>query len=199
MARAAAEFSRKYPDVSLEVHSSYEDVDLLAKNYDLTVRYDKLDDSSMIARRLGGYSLCLCAAPEYWENWGEPACPEDLEKHSCLATPDRFWLFDTPDRRDVLKMKVSGSWISDDGANLLAAAKAGIGIAQLPDFYIQDALRSGELARLEGQDWSHYFRLAWAVYPNSRHLSAKVRYFIDFLVEYLHELQSAAKPDYFER
>ena len=64
---AAAEFSRKYPEVTLEVHSSFEDVDLLEQNYDLTIRYDKLEDSTMIARRLGGYSLCLCAAPGYWE------------------------------------------------------------------------------------------------------------------------------------
>lgn len=88
-----------------------------------------------------------------------------------------------------MKVKVSGNWVSEDGANLLAAAKAGIGIAQLPDFYIKDAVQNGELVKMEPRDWSHSFRIAWAVYPNSRHLSAKVRYFINFLVEYLHNLQ----------
>ena len=198
MASAAAEFSRKYPDVSLEVHSNFEDVDLLEQNYDLTIRYDKLEDSSMIARRLGGYSLCLCAAPEYWQKVGQPSCVEDLDEHNCLATRDRFWLFNTPNGRDVLKFKISGNWISEDGSTLLAATKAGIGIAQLPEFYIEDAIKQGELIKLENQDWSHYHRMAWAVYPNSRHLSAKVRYFIDFLIEYLHDFQNTANLKHFD-
>jgi len=72
MAGAVAEFSRTYPDVTVEVNSSFQDVDLLAENYDLTVRYNKLEDSSLIARRLGGHTLCLCAAPDYWQKRGQP-------------------------------------------------------------------------------------------------------------------------------
>lgn len=189
MAAAVAEFSRKYPELTVEVHSTFQDVDLLSGSYDLTLRYDKLEDSSLVARRLGGHSLCLCATPEYWEEHGKPTCPEDLLDHNCLTTRDRFWFFSTADRRDITKVKVSGNWISEDGANLLAAAKASIGIAQMPEFYIIDELKSGELVMLENQDWSQYYRIAWAVYPNTRHLSAKVRYFIDFLVVYLHNLQ----------
>lgn len=188
MAAAVAAFSRNYPEVTLEVHSNFRDVDMLAENFDLTVRYDKLEDSSFVARRLGGHTLCLCASPGYWQEKGMPNHPDELSGHNCLATPDRCWLFSTPDRRDIIKVKVSGNWISEDGANLLAAAKAGIGIAQLPDFYIEEAVTRGELIKLEHQDWSHYHRIAWAVYPNTRHLSAKVRYFIDFLIEYLHSL-----------
>lgn len=191
MAAAVAEFSSKYPDLTVEVHSTFQDVDLLSGNYDLTVRYDKLEDSTLVARRLGGHSKCLCASPAYWAEHGEPQSPEDLEHHNCLTTPDRFWLFNTPGRRDIVKVKVNGNWISEDGANLLAAAKASIGIAQLPDFYIADALAAGELVKLENQDWSRYYRVAWAVYPNTRHLSAKVRFFIDFLVMYLHNLQGS--------
>jgi len=190
MAAAVAEFSRKYPDLTVEVHSNFQDVDLLSGSYDLTIRYDKLEDSSLVARRLGGHSLCLCATPDYWAAHETPTCPEDLERHNCLTTPDRFWFFNTPDRRDIHKVKVAGNWISEDGANLLAAAKASIGIAQLPEFYIRQELKSGDLVKLEDQDWSHYYRIAWAVYPNTRHLSAKVRYFIDFLVIYLHDLQN---------
>lgn len=187
MAAAVAEFSVKYPEVTVEVHSNFQDVDLLEGSYDLALRYDKLEDSSLVARRLGGHTLCLCAAPQYWEAHGKPESPDDLTAHNCLSTPDRYWMFNTPDRRDLIKVKVSGNWISEDGANLLAAAKAGIGIAQMPDFYITDALKNGELVKLQDQDWSRYYRVAWAVYPNTRHLSAKVRYFIDFLVVYLQE------------
>lgn len=189
MAAAVAEFSLKYPEVTVEVHSTYQDVDLLEGSYDLTLRYDKLEDSSLVARRLGGHTLCLCAAPRYWEEHGKPLTPEDLSDHNCLTSQDRFWLFNTPDHSDVIKVKVSGNWISEDGANLLAAAKASIGIAQLPDFYIDDAVKKGELVKLANQPWSHYYRMAWAVYPHTRHLSAKVRYFIDFLVLYLQSQQ----------
>jgi len=195
MAGAVAEFSRSYPEVAVEVHSTFRDVDLLAENFDLTVRYDKLEDSSLVARRLGGHSLCLCATPEYWEKHGRPTCTEDLSQHNCLTTTDRFWLFNTPDRRDLVKVKVAGNWISEDGANLFAAAKAGIGIAQLPEFYVKEAVAQGELAALPRQDWNHYDRIAWAVYPNTRHLSAKVRYFIDFLVEYLHRNQEEMRDE----
>ncbi len=188
MAAAVAEFARKYPELTVEAHSSFEDVDLLTENYDLTIRYDKLEDSSLVARRLGGHLLCLCATADYWATNGKPTCPKDLDKHNCLTTPDRYWLFNSPDSRDITKVKVSGSWISEDGANLLAAAKAGIGIAQLPEFYIKEEVARGDLVILEPQDWCRYYRIAWAVYPNTRHLSAKVRYFIDFLVIYLHSL-----------
>ncbi|MFK7977932.1 MAG: LysR family transcriptional regulator [Halioglobus sp.] len=194
MAAAVADFSRKYPDLTVEVHSTFQDVDLLSGSYDLTVRYDKLEDSTLVARRLGGHSLCLCASPEYWEEHGQPESPDDLTQHNCLTTTDRFWLFNTEDRRDLLKVKVAGNWISEDGANLFAAAKASIGIAQLPDFYIAEAVKAGELVKLENQEWSEYYRIAWAVYPNTRHLSAKVRFFIDFLVVYLHGLQNTASP-----
>ncbi|MFK7975389.1 MAG: LysR family transcriptional regulator [Halioglobus sp.] len=194
MAAAVADFSRKYPDLTVEVHSTFQDVDLLSGSYDLTVRYDKLEDSTLVARRLGGHSLCLCASPEYWEEHGQPQSPDDLLQHNCLTTTDRFWLFNTEDRRDLLKVKVAGNWISEDGANLFAAAKASIGIAQLPDFYIAEAVKAGALLKLENQAWSEYYRIAWAVYPNTRHLSAKVRFFIDFLVVYLHNLQNTASP-----
>ncbi len=189
MAAAVAEFSRMEPEGTVEVQSSFQDVDLLAGSHDLTVRYDKLEDSSLVARRLGGHWLCLCATPEYWEEHGKPNCPEDLVTHNCLTTPDRFWLFNTPGHKDLVKVKVSGNWISEDGANLLAATKASIGIAQLPDFYIDDAVARGKLEKLDEPEWSRYYRVAWAVYPNTRHLSAKVRYFIDFLVDYLKDLQ----------
>ena len=177
MAAAVAEFSRKYPDLTVEVHSAFQDVDLLSGSYDLTVRYDKLEDSSLVARRLGGHSLCLCASPEYWKAHGKPTCPEDLTQHNCLTTPDRFWFFSSPEQRDLHKVKVAGNWISEDGANLLAAAKASIGIAQLPDFYIREAVNDGALIKLEDQDWSqlserHAGQPYWRDFSRVRRLTA---------------------------
>ncbi len=70
-------------------------------------------------------------------------------------------------------------------------------MAQLPEFYISEELRTGQLVKLEDQDWSHYYRVAWAVYPNTRHLSAKVRFFIVFLVDCLENLQDLVVGDAF--
>lgn len=182
MAGAIAAFSRAHPELSVEVHSSFRDVDLVAEGYDLTIRYGKLEDSSLIARTLGGHSLCLVAAPDYWKTHGQPEIPDDLASHNCLAGPERCWLFNT-EPGETSKVRVNGNWLSEDGATIMAATRAGIGIAQLPDFYVQQAVEAGELVKLH-QPWSHYWRETWAVYPHSRHLSAKVRFFVDFLTSY---------------
>ena len=96
--------------------------------------------------------------------------------------PERAWLLNTAEGTTT-KVRVNGNWISEDGATLLAAVKAGVGVAQLPEFYVQEAAERGELVKLH-QPWSLYWREAWAVYPHSRHLSAKVRFFVDFIVSY---------------
>lgn len=182
MAGAVAAFSRAHPELSVEVHSSFRDVDLVAEGYDLTIRYGKLEDSTLIARSLGGHSLCLVAAPEYWKTHGQPETVEELGDHNCLAGPERRWLLNTSPGVTT-QVRVSGNWLSEDGATIMAAARAGIGVAQLPAFYVQQAVEQGQLVKLH-QPWSHYWRETWAVYPHSRHLSAKVRFFVDFLTSY---------------
>jgi DNA-binding transcriptional LysR family regulator len=187
MAGAVAAFSLLHPDLSLEVHSSFRDVDLIAEGYDLTIRYGKLEDSSLIARKMGSYTLSLCAAPGYWRRQAQPTEPADLKSHNCLTGMERHWLFNAARGKD-LKVRVAGNWLSEDGATILAAAKAGIGLAQLPDFYVQRAVEAGELVKVH-QPWAHYDRETWAVYPHNRHLSAKVRFFVDFLADYfIHHL-----------
>ncbi|MDO8863146.1 LysR family transcriptional regulator [Haliea sp. E1-2-M8] len=184
MANVVAAFSHRHPELSVEVHSSFHDVDIIQGGFDLNIRYGKLEDSSMIARKLGCYSLCLCASPEYFEEWGVPQTPEDLQSHNCLTPPERYWLFNTRSP-EPLKVKVHGNWLSEDGATLLAAAREGIGLVQLPDFYVEDSIRKGRLMKLNHLPWSRYERETWAVYPHTRHLSAKVRYFMDFFSDYI--------------
>lgn len=181
-AGAIAAFCKAYPELSVEVHSSFADTDLVAEGYDLAFRYGKLEDSSLVARSLWSHLFCLVASPEYWEANGQPQSVAELAHHNCLTGPERAWLFNTAEG-STSKVRVSGDYISDDGAALFAAVKAGIGIAQLPEFYVQDAVEQGDLVKLQ-QPWSHYWREAWAVYPHSRHLSAKVRFFVDFIVNY---------------
>jgi len=182
MAGAVAAFSRSHPELSVEVHSSFRDVDLVADGFDLTIRYGKLEDSSLIARSIGGHTLCICATPEYWKAHGQPQTVEELAGHNCLTGPERCWMLDVPGG-GTTKVKVSGSWLSEDGATIKAAALSGIGVAQLPDFYVREAVEAGKLIKLH-EPWSYYYRETWAVYPHSKHLSTKVRFFMDFLVHY---------------
>ena len=181
-AAAVAAFSKMHRELTVEVTSTYRDVDIVAEGYDLTMRYGHLESSSLIARSIGAHKMSLCAAPEYFEEFGIPGTTEDLRNHNCLTGVQRAWFFDCPGE-DPLKVRVDGNWRSEDGATIYAAARSGIGLAQLPDFYIENAIRSGEL-QVVSHDWSRYTRDSWAVYPHSRHLSVKVRLFVDFLKEY---------------
>lgn len=183
-AAAVAEFARRYPEIILDVTSSFEPPDLVAEGYDIALQFGDLSDSTLIARRLGAHTMCLCASPDYFRNYGEPESIEDLRYHACLAGKSRVWQFDTPE--GTIKIKVSGSWTSDDGATILEGARCGIGLAQLPYFFISDDLEAGRLRRVQGR-WSQWNRVTWAVYPSHRNLSTKVRTFLDFLAEYFSE------------
>lgn len=181
MAQAIASFAAQHPDISMQVHSSYKDVDLIGEGYDLTIRYGDLEDSSLVARKLGGYTMRLYATPAYWEQYGQPETIEQLKEHNALCTPERAWHFNGSD--ETRKVRVSGSWVSEDGAALLAAALEGIGIVQLPDFFAKAYVDQGLLVRLPAE-WNFYWRAAWAVYSGTQHISAKVRFFIDYLCKH---------------
>lgn len=178
MAGAIASFARLHPDISIQVHSSFRDVDLIAEGIDLTIRYGELEDSSLVARKMGGYTMSLYASPAYWEERGVPAKIDGLKNHNGLCPADRMWYFSFAD--GTRKMRASGNWVSEDGTTLVAAAKEGLGIAQVPDFFVKNEVATGELQKLP-QAWNFYWRPAWAVYSGNQHLSAKVRFFVDFL------------------
>lgn len=180
-AAAVAEFARRYPEITVDVTSSFEAPDLVAEGFDIALQFGHLSDSTLIARKLGFHSMCLCASPEYFERFGEPQSVDDLRQHSCLAGRSGIWQFDT--RKGSVKVKVEGNWKSDDGATILEAARCGLGLAQLPLFFINEDVEAGRLRRVTGR-WSQYNRVTWAVYPSHRNLSAKVRIFLDFLAEY---------------
>jgi len=180
MATAVAEYCRLHPLVHVEVTALSADADLIADGYDIAVRYGELEDSTLVAKKLGAHCFCLCASPAYLERYGNPGNLADLRDHNCLVPRSRIWRFNHESGH--VKVKVAGTWVSDDGGSLLEAARQGIGIAQLPIHYIEDDLRSGRLA-LAGGEWARYDRIAWMVFAQSKYLAPKVRSFIDFLAE----------------
>jgi DNA-binding transcriptional LysR family regulator len=183
VAPAIAAFAERHPAVKFELIVSDRIADLVEEGFDLAIRVGSVGSERLVARRLGSMRLVLCAAPGYLEQRAPPAIPEDLARHNALtyaysATP-RLWRF-TDSAGTVHDVRVTGNLHANSGDALRAAAIAGLGILYEPDFLLDSALRAGQLVRLlpgytgaEGD--------IWAVYPSRRHLSMKVRLFVDHI------------------
>jgi DNA-binding transcriptional LysR family regulator len=186
LAPLVSEFCAIHAEVAFEVVTSDHMVDLVEGGFDLALRAGKLPDSSLMSRRLGFGRLIVCAAPAYLERRGTPHTPQDLSGHNCLIYPtlEHDWRFTGPDGVSVVD--VSGNLRSNSWLLLRRAALAGQGVAMLPVILAADDVRDGRLTRLlPAHDLGEI--VIHAVYPASRHLSVKVRSFLDFLVQRLHE------------
>ena len=184
LAPALPEFMDRYPEVTMDLVLNDRIVDLIDEGFDLAIRIARLADSSLIARKLATARIVVCAAPAYWRRHGRPDRPGDLKGHNCLIytylLTQNDLKFRGPD--GVLSVKVSGTLRANNGDALLAAALGGLGVYVGPTFIVGEDLRAGRLeAALE--DYEDDALSLYAVYPHSRHLSAKVRAFVDFLVE----------------
>ncbi len=185
LAPALCPFLARYPDLTLEV--SYDDrlVDVLAEGVDVVVRITRLADSSLIARKVAPVRRVLAASPEYLEQRGVPRQPSDLAAHDCLLytlqASANTWplLHRDGSRADIT---ISGRVRMNNGDALRAAAVAGLGIVYSPSFIIGEDMAAGRLVRVL-PEWEGPEIALYAVYPPGRHLSAKVRAFVDYLVE----------------
>jgi len=182
VAPALAEFANKYPDVSIELDTGMQVVDIIADGYDLAVRMSALEDSSLVARKVAPRRIMVCASPGYLIRHGRPQEPDDLRKHRCLTFPDMPWRFLYPD--GVRTVKVKGPWCSDNGRALIAAAERGLGLIRMTDYYMAAQLRRGEL-ELVLEDYEVEDAATWLVYPARDQLPTRVRFLIDFLAERL--------------
>jgi DNA-binding transcriptional LysR family regulator len=174
-----------YPDVTLSLTLSDRFVDLIDEGFDLAIRIAKLEDSSLVARRLAPARRVLCASPAYLKAHGTPAKPADLAEHRCLlygaGTRPEPWLLRGPDGEH--SVRVAGPLASNNGDMLHCAAVDGQGITLLPTFIVGPSLQAGEL-QVVLPDYQPEELAIYAVYPPNRHLAAKVRAFIDGLVKH---------------
>jgi len=183
-----AEFSTIYPEVSFELIMTDRMADMVEEGFDLALRAGPLRDSSLVSRRVALGRLVLCASPDYLARRGTPYQPTDLTAHNCLIHVTSFsgnvWRFTDPTGEQAVE--VSGNLRTNSIEGLRAAACAGQGICLLPLVTVGDDLKTGHLVRLLS-DFKTSEAVIQAVYPASRHLSVKVRTFLDFLVKRLHE------------
>lgn len=174
-----------YPDVKVVLSVDNHNIDLLREEIDVVIRIGPLPDSELIARRLATFALWPCASPAYLARHGTPALVADLARHTLIAHAERsdVWRFYGPGAA-MESVPVDGAATIPEPAvvNVMLLAGAGIGIGMLPDFHAADALASGALVRVLPQ-FSCDSVDAHALYPSHQSLSAKVRVFIDMLVE----------------
>jgi DNA-binding transcriptional LysR family regulator len=184
LAPAITEFAGAYPGVEIDVDLNDRPVDLVGEGFDLAVRIAELDDSSLVARRLCRISHVLCASPAYWSEHGLPASPDDLARHRALRysnSPRQAWSYTAPDGRQG-EIRVPTRLQANNGDFLRRAGAAGLGVLLQPTFIVYKAIETGELQpALTDYRWRQIS--AYAIYPATRHLPARVRKLIDFLAD----------------
>lgn len=191
--RSLVDFAKAYPDIVLEIHLDDRFVDLVEEGFDLAIRISRLENSSLIARRLSPFRLKICAAPSLLEKAGVPKAPQDLARIPCIIDTNGRWLSNWPFMKkdgEMMSVSVSGPMEVNSPLATRAAAIAGLGFASLPDFIAQPAIESGELVSVL-EDWVPRGGGIFAVYPHRRYLPGKVRVFVDFLAQWFkaHEAQ----------
>lgn len=180
------DFVKAHPDIVLDIHLDDRFVDLVEEGFDLAIRITRLEDSSMIARRLSPFALKICASPETLARHGVPDVPQDLAGLPCIIDTNGRWLSNWPFMREsgeMFSVTVSGPLEANSPLTTRAAAIAGLGFASLPDFIAQPALDSGQLVSVLDDRVPRGGGI-YAVYPHRRYLPAKVRVFVDYLVHW---------------
>lgn len=189
LAPAIAAYIEVYPDVGVELILQAGYVDLVEEGFDLAIHLDELRDSSLIARRLGSSQRIVCGAPAYFSKRGIPQTPEDLKKHNCLVNsslpPRDQWQFSESGGAKPTVVKVSGTMESNAADALRMAAIHGLGLVLLPTYMVGQDIRKGRLQAVLTDHVPASLEIH-AVYPHRKHLSAKVRTFVDFLHERFH-------------
>lgn len=180
---ALAEFVQKYPEVSIELDTRMEEVDIVQEGYDLSVRlHGTFSDSSLIARKVASRRVMVCGSPVYLAHNGRPQQPDDLLSHNCLLLPAMPWRFVNGNRIHIVKVR--GNWVCNNGRSLVKAAVRGIGLIRISEYYVEDEIRNGDLEIVLG-DYEVPDVFTWIVYPEREHIPVRVRFLIDFLLERL--------------
>ncbi|RYZ43515.1 MAG: LysR family transcriptional regulator [Myxococcaceae bacterium] len=178
-------FMGRHPDVELDVALNDRVVDIIDEGYDLAIRVSRAGATTHVARKLATSRNLVCASPAYLRRHGRPKTPADLGDHACLgysysANADEWHLVD--DTGAAASVKVRCVMHTNNGDTLRAATLAGTGISWQPTFLVAEDLRLGRLVRVLPHHHLPDIDVL-AVYPSRRHVSAKVRVMVDFLVE----------------
>jgi DNA-binding transcriptional LysR family regulator len=187
------DFALQHPDIVLEIQLDDRFVDLVEEGFDLAIRISRLENSSLIARRLAPFTIRICGSPDLIAKRGAPQRPQDLAHLPCIIDTNGRWLSNWPflgDNSETISVSVSGPIEVNSPLAARAAALAGLGFAILPDFIAAPEIESGRLVSvLDGRMLPGGG--IFAVYPHRRYLPAKVRVLVDFLVQWFRQREQA--------
>ncbi|MCI5107633.1 MAG: LysR substrate-binding domain-containing protein [Pseudomonadales bacterium] len=176
-------FHAQYPEVRVDLNLDDRKLDVIEAGFDLSLRISELPDSSLVARRLCRCRHAIVAAPSYLETMGKPNSPADLQSHRIVTyryqESSINWDFRHPDQR-VENIQIDGHTRINNSLAIREAVIAGMGIARMPTFAVADAIRQGALVKLFPTLQTLEVSL-FLLYPQRRHLSPKVRAFVDFM------------------
>jgi len=186
LAPALRQFNELHPEVHFDVDFNDRKVDLVEEGVDVAIRIAKLSDSTLIARKITSINPVISASPGYLKKYGEPKLPQDLLQGHVRVRynliPESWNLIDETGKEISLKFPTVIS--ANNGDYLCEEAIAGRGIISTPDFICYEAIRSGQLIPILSDYVKNDPINAYAIYPQTRHLSIRVRRLVDFLVEY---------------
>ncbi|MCC7413704.1 MAG: LysR family transcriptional regulator [Gammaproteobacteria bacterium] len=183
---AILQYKQRHPHVQINLRLSPQMPDILEGGFDLAIYAGnaKLDNSSLLARRLGSFRLAVCASKTYLDEHGTPTHPQELVRHNCLIYHDEVahdeWIFKGAGTE--IAVHVQGDLHANQGNALRVAAVGGLGIVRLPNYLLQDDVRARRLKEILSEYRSPP-RAVYALHHQRRHVPAKVRTFIDFLAE----------------
>lgn len=188
LTRLLLRFLQHHPEIQLTMHLDDAYVDAASGEYEVVIRIGSLGDSGLVARKLENAYLQAVASPAYLAQYGTPQTPQALSQHRGLiytnVSQREGWTFFDSHGKPV-NVQVRGQFFANNGEVLKQAAVAGVGIAFLPDFELEDTLTSGQLVRLL-PDYAAPSVAVYAVYPSRQFLPEKTRALVEFLI---HELQ----------
>ncbi|MFN3468199.1 MAG: LysR family transcriptional regulator [Novosphingobium sp.] len=171
-------YVQEYPKLSLELDLSNRVVELVSEGYDLAIRTGTLPDSRLIRTQIAARRSVTCAAPAYLAARGTPQTVDDLDAHECIPATSDVWRYKVDGEPRTIRPR--GRWRCSNGAAVFDAAVAGMGLCQLPEFYVSRAIAQGTLVEVLAPFQPDDDPI-WAVYPQRRHLLPKVQRIIEKL------------------
>lgn len=186
-------FHARYPDIRVDIGIGDRNADYMAEGIDCALRAGAPTDQSIIARQVAEMHFATCASPEYLKRFGIPRHPDDLrQNHKFVgyfkSHTGKGFPFNLRRSEEHFEFNPSLSFSVSDSRSYMVAAERGLGIAQLPEFAARQAIASGRLVALL-PDWEREPMALYVVYPPNRHLSNKVRVFVDWLIQLFAEFK----------
>ncbi|WP_226642320.1 LysR family transcriptional regulator [Microbulbifer variabilis] len=186
VAPALMAFALQHPDLQIDIDFNSRMVNFVEDGIDFAIRYGRLEDSGLVARKLAGRQMMAVASTEYLDQSGRPTHPQDLKSHSCIVANNENWIFDIEGVEESIR--VSGRWRSNNAHTVVKACEKGLGIAYMPKSSFRRSIESQLLEPVLEPFWGSGAS-SWIVYQNRRFLPIRVRMAIDYLMDHFSSWQ----------